>query len=275
MLVIKDFGLTDATQTIPIPEDFHEWLSEQKISWMSEICHKIVRKWFFLKNVLLSKVRTVLANPAHPEKYWTSSLNDSRFWCHFREKSYVNVDSLIIHEKAKHGYKESTKDTCTAAKDEDKDDLFDNIILLFCLCALHKNLDSAVDITNGACYIRSAKYEAMLYNRAGKTKYLIGSIHLTSLTPGTLSKDQTERLIQNRFIKVSGGKNRNIALYEYMYVEFMNREIKSASTGHQTKESQINPKAFLFLVKGYSILMICVIFEEGKVFIMCNHSVNM
>lgn len=159
----------------------------------------------------------------------------------------VNVDSLIIHEKAKHGYKESTKNT--TAKDEDKDDLFDYIILLFRLCALHKNLDSAVDMADGARSIRSAKYEALLYNKTGKTKYLIGSIHLTSLTSGTLSKDQTERLIQNRFINVSGGKNRNMALDEY--VEFMNREIKSASTGHQTKESLIkHSKDFPFLVES-------------------------
>lgn len=92
-------------------------------------------------------------------------------------------------------------------------------------------------MADGARSIRSAKYEALLYKKTGKTKYLIGSIHLTSLTSGTLSKDQTERLIQNRFINVSCGKNRNIALDEY--VEFMNREIKSASTGHQTKESLI------------------------------------
>lgn len=73
LLFLKEFGLTDATQTIPIPDDFHEWLSEQKISWMSEICQKIVKKWFFEENDLLSEVRTVLGNPEHPEKYWTNS----------------------------------------------------------------------------------------------------------------------------------------------------------------------------------------------------------
>lgn len=159
----------------------------------------------------------------------------------------MNVDSLIIHEKVKHGYNESTKNT--TAKDEDKDDLFNCIILLFRLCALHKNLDSAVDMADGARSVRSAKYEALLYNKTSKTKYLIGSVNFTIRTSGILSKDQTERLIQNRFINVSGGKNRNMALDEY--VEFINRVIKCASPGHQTKESLIkHSKDFPFLVES-------------------------
>lgn len=133
--------------------------------------------------------------------------------------------------------------------DKDRDELYDYILLLFRLCALHRNLDSAVDMGDGPRSVRSAKYETPLYNKTGKTKYLIGSIHLTSLTSGTLSNDQTERLVHNRFINVSGGKNRNMALDEY--VEILNREIKNASTGFQTQESIIkHSKDFPFLINN-------------------------
>lgn len=117
LLFLKEFGLTDATQTIPIPDDFFEWLSEQNISWMSEFVRQLLGNGFLKKKMIYCQ-KLELANPEHPENYLTNSLNDSRFWCHFCEKSYVNIDSLLIHEKAKHGYKESTKNT--TAKDEKK-----------------------------------------------------------------------------------------------------------------------------------------------------------
>lgn len=172
------------SQEIPLPNNFHSLDIESKTSWMTEIYQQIVQKWFFYDD-LLSEVKSVLEDSDHPENYWIKSFRDGKFWCHFCDKSYVNVDSLVIHENNKHGYKCSSKETTT--NKEDKDDLFDYIVLLFRLCILHKNLDSAVDMGDGARSIRSAKYETLLYNKTGKTKYLIGSIHLTSLTSGTLS----------------------------------------------------------------------------------------
>ena len=247
VLFLKEFGLTDFSETIPIPDDFHSWDSQQKISWMTEISRKIVRKWFFEDSDLLAEVRTVLVDTDHPENYWVKCLKDGRFQCHFCDKSYVHVDSVSYHEKVKHGHKESTKSKPSLNKD--RDELYDYILLLFRLCALHRNLDSAVDMGDGPRSVRSAKYETPLYNKTGKTKYLIGSIHLTSLTSGTLSNDQTERLVHNRFINVSGGKNRNMALDEY--VEILNREIKNASTGFQTQESIIkHSKDFPFLINN-------------------------
>ena len=89
-------------------------------------------------------------------------------------------------------------------------------------------------MADGNRSVRSAKYETPLYNKTQKTKYLIGSIHLTSLVSGTLPSQQTERLIANRFINLSGGKNSNMALDEY--VELVNRDTKNFCSGYQTKE---------------------------------------
>ena len=50
------------------------------------------------------------------------------------------------------------------------------------------------------------------------------SIHLTSLVLGTLSSQQTQRLIENRFINLSGGKNCNMDLDDY--VELVNKDTK-------------------------------------------------
>jgi hypothetical protein len=74
-------------------------------------------------------------------------------------------------------------------------------------------------------------------NKTGKTKYTIGSIHLTALTSGVLPAEQSERLITNRFVNVQGGRNNNIALDEYL--EMLTRDNKVACSGHQTKESII------------------------------------
>ena len=110
-----------------------------------------------------------------------------------------------------------------------------------------------MNIADGNRSVRSAKYETPFYNKTQKTKYLIGSIHLTSLVSGTLPSQQTERLIANRFINLSGGKNSNMALDEY--VELVNRETKNSCSGYQTKESIIaHSKEFPLLIKAVKIL---------------------
>lgn len=100
---------------------------------------------------------------------------------------------------------------------------------------LHKNLDSAVDMGDGERSVRSTKYEIPIYNKTNKTKYCIGSIHLTGLTSGLLPVTQEERLKANRFINLQGGRNHNIALDEF--VEMLNRYSKVACSGHLTEDS--------------------------------------
>jgi hypothetical protein len=107
--------------------------------------------------------------------------------------------------------------------------------MLFKLTLLHRNLDNAVDMGDGERCVRSAKYELPIHHKTGKTKYTIGSVHLTALVSGLLSPQQTERLIANRFVNVQGGANNNIALDEYL--EMLNRDSKIACRGHQTKDS--------------------------------------
>ena len=104
------------------------------------------------------------------------------------------------------------------------------------MVALHKNLDTAVDMADGHRSVRSAKY-IPIYNKTNKIKYVIGSIHLTALTNSILSNEQQERLIANCFINLQGGQNHNMGLDEY--VELLNRDSKFACSGFQTKESII------------------------------------
>jgi hypothetical protein len=75
--------------------------------------------------------------------------------------------------------------------------------------------------------------ELPIYNKIEKTKYTIGSIHLTALTSGVLPADQSERLITNRFVNVQGGRNNNIALDEYL--KMFNRDSKVACSGQQRR----------------------------------------
>lgn len=108
-------------------------------------------------------------------------------------------------------------------------------------------MDSSVDMGDGPRAVRSAKFETPIYHKTNKTKYLIGSVHLTALVSGTLPAHQTERLIANRFINISGGQNNNISLDEY--VEILNRDTKNTTSGFQSKESIIqHSKEFPHLI---------------------------
>jgi hypothetical protein len=92
--------------------------------------------------------------------------------------------SLKLHESNVHHVKiEKEK---IRSKPIQTDQLYDYILMLFKLVMLHRNLDTAVDMGDGERCVRSAKYELLIYNKTGKTKYTIGSIHLTALTSGVL-----------------------------------------------------------------------------------------
>ena len=104
-------------------------------------------------------------------------------------------------------------------------------------------------MADGHRSVRSAKYELPIYVKTGKTKYVIGSVHLIELVENKniLSKDQRDRLISNRSVNLQGGKNNNMALDEY--VELLNRDSKVTCSGFQTKESIIrHSKEFPHLI---------------------------
>lgn len=107
--------------------------------------------------------------------------------------------------------------------------------MLFKLVILHKNFDSAVDMEDGEWSLKSTKYELQIYNKTNKTKYCIGSIHLSDLTSGLLPPTQEELLKANWFINLQGGRNHNIALDEF--VEMLNRDSKVACSCHRTEDS--------------------------------------
>lgn len=230
VLFFKEFGLRSTEEKIPVPELS---ISEEKVSLINEVSERIVKNWFFENTDLVKELRNVFEDEHHVENYWINTAVENRFQCHHCDESYAFIESLKTHESRMHGYVDSSPKG--DKNDENKDELFDYVVHLFKLGALHKNLDTAVDMGDGHRSVRSAKYELPIYNKTNKTKYLIGSIHLTALVSGTLQADKQEQLIANRFVNLSGGANNNMALDEY--VELLNRDTKQACSGHQTKTS--------------------------------------
>ncbi|XP_053390807.1 uncharacterized protein LOC128553655 [Mercenaria mercenaria] len=248
VLFLNNFGLDNAESEIPLPKDFDGWTNECKINWINSVCRNLVNKAFFEDDMFM-ELREILTNPDHEENYWISSLENDRFKCHFCNSSYSYVDSLKAHEKNEHAFQPSKQNSDKTLKKEASDELHDYVLSLFRLTALHKNLDSAVDMGDGYRVVRSAKYETPIYNKTHKIKYFIGSVHLTAMVSGTLPVHQTKRLIANRFINISGGKNSNISLDEY--VEILNRDTKNTCSGFQTKESIIkHSKEFPHLINA-------------------------
>ena len=199
-------------------------------------CKKIVKKYIFNgKDDLLDNLREILDDPDHPENYWIANEEDGRFSCHFCDKSYAGIGTAKTHESSKHNHKTKSSRKSKPKPKDAKDELYNYVRTLFVLTSLLKNLDTAIDMADGARSVRSAKYELPLFNKTNKLKYVIGCIHLTELSEKTLTKEQRERLITNRTINIQGGKNNNLALDEYL--EMLNRDSKDIVSGHQTKES--------------------------------------
>ena len=243
---LHHFQLADLESEIPFPDNFMQMSSEEKISWLNKTCCTVVKDTFFENDDdIFSSLREILENPDHDENYWVSCRQNERFQCHFCDRSYACLGSLKAHEVKEHNFSVNVpkKTLCKERKT-----LKDYISMLFKLTLLHRNLDEAVDMGDGERCVRSAKYELPVYHKTGKTKYTIGSIHLTALVSGLLSSQQTERLITNRFVNVQGGTNNNIALDEYL--EMLNRDSKIACKGHQKKESILkHSKEYPLLVK--------------------------
>ena len=237
LLLFMDFmDAHDLEQEIHLPDDFDAKSKTEKIEWLDSQSESILKMWFFDQgNDIFENLRDIVCDIDHPENYWTSTLDDGRFRCHHCDKTYAHVGSLQTHEEKIHDVHIAKKSK--KQKDKKKDQLQDYLLMLFKLVLLHKNLDTSVDMGDGERAVRSSKYELPLYHLTNKVKYSIGSIHLTALTSGILSEDQTERLIANRFVNLQGGKNNNISLDEYL--EMLNRDSKIACSGHKTKDSII------------------------------------
>jgi hypothetical protein len=235
-LFLQELNLENLEDSIPLPDHFDQYADADKISWINDICERIIQKYFFEGSPdIMSTLRDCVTDKSHPDNYWVSNFNEGRVKCHHCEKTYAYVGSLKAHEEKMHGVTVSKKQR--KEKKKSKDELNGYIMLLFKLSLLHKNLDDAVDMADGVRSIRSAKYELPIYNFTNKTKYAIGSIHLVAMTEGLLNEELKVRLTANRFINLQGGKNNNLALDEY--VELLNRDSKFACSGFQTKESII------------------------------------
>jgi len=233
-MLLRYFDISDLDQDIPMPDTFASNTEEEKICWLNSISSSILDEWLFHGQPdVFIKLKDVVGDADHPENYWLSTMEEGRIKCHFCDTTYAYVGSLKSHELKVHNVKiERPKQQSSNKK---KDALHNYVVMLFKLVLLHRNLDTAVDMGDGERVVRSAKYELPIYNSTNKVKYLIGSVRLTALTSGVLPKDQSERLIANRFVNLQGGINNNISLDEYL--EMLNRDTKVACSGHQTKES--------------------------------------
>ena len=181
----------------------------------------------------MSKLRDCVTDKNHPDNYRVTNYMNARVKCHYCEKTYAYLGSLKAHEEIMHGFIVSMGQK--KEKEEIKDELHGYMLLFFKLTLLHKNMDDAVDMADGIRGVKSTKYELPIYNKTGKIKYAIRSIHLIAMTEGLLNKEQNNRLTANRSINLQGRKNNNLALDEY--VELLNRDSKYACSGFQTKES--------------------------------------
>ena len=47
VLFLKEFGINNLNDSIPLPEQFSTWNKDQKIQWLNNICEEILKKWFF------------------------------------------------------------------------------------------------------------------------------------------------------------------------------------------------------------------------------------
>ena len=239
IMFLREFDKLKVDAYINLPDGFENQSDDEKISWMNDICQRIVKKWFFdNSDDIFHDLREVLEDPNHPENYWVDTDEAGRFKCHFCEKSYAFVGSLKAHESIKHQHTVPTeKKKSASSSKKEADELMNHVILLFKLTALLKNLDTAIDMSDGERSVRSAKYELPIFNKTNKLKYVIGCVHLVDLSENTLTVQQRERLIANRTVNIQGGKNNNVALDEYL--EMLNRDSKNIISGHQTKESII------------------------------------
>ncbi|XP_078310147.1 uncharacterized protein LOC111108372 isoform X3 [Crassostrea virginica] len=247
LMFLTIMNVETVEEQLPMPENFAELTNSEKVTRIDSISLNILRKWFFEgKDYVFKDLREIISNPNHPDNYWISNLQeDGRLKCHYCDNTYKFSNTLQYHEKKIHNV--TIEKSKPKEKKEDKDEVYDYIVMLFRLTILLKNLDSGIDMGDGERVVRSAKYELPIYNLTNKVKYVIGSIHLTALTSGILPQHQRDRLVANRFVNVQGGKNNNISLDEYL--EMLNRDSKVVATGHQTKESILqNSKDYPHLV---------------------------
>lgn len=134
VLFFKEFGLRSTEEKIPVPELSS---SEEKVSWINEVSERIVKNWFFENTDLVQELRNVFEDEHHVENYWINTAVENRFQCHHCDKSYAFIESLKTHESRMHGYVDSSPKG--DKNDENKDELFDYVVHLFKLGALHKN----------------------------------------------------------------------------------------------------------------------------------------
>ena len=144
-------------QQLPIRCNWETLENDEKIKWLDDISCKIVRNWFFENSDICQEMREVLTDPNHEENYWTGNYINGKFRCHFCDRSNTYIGSLQSNKLKLHSHSPSPSNCSPKSKDASGYELFNYILCLFKLTALHKNLDSAVNMGDGLRSVRSAK----------------------------------------------------------------------------------------------------------------------
>ena len=150
-LFLQEMNLNSLGQQLPIPCNWETLKMMRKLSgWM-------------ILTVRLSEIgslRTVcqvLTDKNHEENYWTGNFINGKFRCHFCDRSNTYIGSLQSHKLKLHSHSPSPSNCSPKSKDASGYELFNYILCLFKLTALHKTLDSAVNMGDGLRSVRSAK----------------------------------------------------------------------------------------------------------------------
>lgn len=118
VLFFQKFSKT-SDEEIPLPHNFQNFSSEEKIAWFNGIS-EILQEYFFESQTdIMKDLREILTDKGHPENYYLSNLENRRVQCHFCPKSYAFVGSLKVHEEKVHGAKTpETKRSTEKVQDE-------------------------------------------------------------------------------------------------------------------------------------------------------------
>lgn len=120
-LLRKELEQESFEDSIPLPDHFDQFSDAEKITWINDLCERIIDKYFFESSPdIMSKLRDCVTDKNHPDNYWVSNFIDGRVKCHHCEKTYAYVGSLKVHEEKLHGVTVSKKQRKDKGKSKDK-----------------------------------------------------------------------------------------------------------------------------------------------------------
>ncbi|XP_061188750.1 uncharacterized protein LOC133196920 [Saccostrea echinata] len=79
MNFFRKMDLENLSDSIPLPQQFYQYTDADKISWINDICERIIEKYFFEGSPdIMSMLRDCVTDKNHPDNYWVSNFNEGR-----------------------------------------------------------------------------------------------------------------------------------------------------------------------------------------------------